>query len=136
MHQVFRLLILSSFSKANARPLTNPTGNDFFQPLKCATADKQNVSRIDLDKVLMRMFATTLRRHIYNRAFDNLQQSLLDALARNISGDRWVVRLSRNFVNFIHKHNARLGSSYVEIGSLKQAQQDVFDIFPNVSSFG
>ena len=45
-----------------------------------AAADEQDVRRVDLEELLVRMLAAALRRHVGDRAFENLQQRLLHAL--------------------------------------------------------
>src|SRR4029078_8735110 len=45
-----------------------------------AAANEQDVGRVDLEELLVRMLAPALRGHIGDGAFENLQQRLLDAL--------------------------------------------------------
>jgi hypothetical protein len=56
-----------------------------------AAAHEQDVRGVDLEKFLVRMLATTLRRHRRDRAFNDLQERLLHALARHIADDRRVL---------------------------------------------
>ena len=44
-------------------------------------ADEQDVGRVDLEELLVRVLAAALRRHVRDRAFEDLQQRLLNALA-------------------------------------------------------
>ena len=67
--------------------LADPLGDDLLQPLERATADEEDVARVDLDVFLMRVLAAALRRHIGDRALDDLEQRLLHALAGDIAGD-------------------------------------------------
>jgi hypothetical protein len=46
--------------------------HNLIQPLKSATTDKENISRIDLNKVLVGMFASPLRWNISDSALNNL----------------------------------------------------------------
>jgi hypothetical protein len=66
--------------------------NDLLQAIERAAADEQDVGRVDLQEVLVRVLATALRRHAGHRAFDQLQQGLLHPFARDIAGDRWGCR--------------------------------------------
>jgi hypothetical protein len=49
--------------------------DDLFEPAKRTAADEQDVRRVDLQEFLLRMLATTLRRHRCNRALDQLEQA-------------------------------------------------------------
>ena len=64
----------------------------------------------------MRMLATALRRHRRNRAFNDLQQGLLHALARHIADDRWVLGLAADLVDLIDIDNAALGPLDIIVG--------------------
>ena len=59
----------------------------FSSPDKRAAADEEDVRRINDRELLVRMLAAALRRNIGDGAFEQLQQRLLDALARNVAGD-------------------------------------------------
>ena len=82
------------------------------------------------------MLAATLRRNRSHRTFENLEQGLLHTLARNVAGNRRVLGFARNLVDFIDVDDARLGALDVEIGSLKQLQKNVFDVFADVARLG
>src|SRR5438105_8040623 len=84
----------------------------------------------------MGMLAPALGRNVGNCALDELQQRLLDALARNIAGDRRVVTLAGDLVDLVDVDDAALGSRDVEVSRLDQAQQNVLDIFANIAGFG
>ena len=45
--------------------------DDFFQPSKSATADKQNVGGVNMEELLLRMFPAALRGNIGYRTFNN-----------------------------------------------------------------
>src|SRR3546814_9601699 len=68
--------------------------DDLFQAGKGAARDEQYVGRIDLQKFLLGMLAPALRRHARGRAFHQLEQRLLHALARYVAGDRKSTRLN------------------------------------------
>ncbi len=84
----------------------------------------------------MRMLASALRRDVRNRAFEDLQQRLLDAFARHIASDGGVLVLAANLVDFIDVDDAGLGARHIAVGGLQQLQNDIFDIFADVSGFG
>src|SRR5690606_28866575 len=58
--------------------------NDLLEPGERAAADEQDVRRIDLQELLLRMLAPALRRHRGDRALDELQERLLHALAGDV----------------------------------------------------
>ena len=82
------------------------------------------------------MLAATLRRHGGNRAFHDLQQRLLHAFARHVTRDRRVVGLAADLVHFVDIDDAALGAFDVVVGGLKQFQNDVLDVFADVTGFG
>src|SRR5205085_11091267 len=69
-------------------------GNDLLEARERTAADEQDVGRIDLQELLLRMLAATLRRNRRRRAFHELQKRLLDALAGHVARDRRIVRLA------------------------------------------
>src|SRR2546423_12240053 len=73
----------------------------FLETDKSAPTNEQDVAGIDREELLMRMLASTLRRHIGDRPFQNLQQRLLHAFTGNVSCDRRVLVFSANLVDFI-----------------------------------
>src|SRR5450756_3032316 len=83
------------------RALPYPLLDDPVQAVERPTADKQDVCGVDLDEVLVRVLATTLRWHIGERAFEDLEQGLLHALAGDIARDRRVVRLAGDLVDLV-----------------------------------
>src|SRR5205823_9335303 len=102
--------------EADAHVVTSePLLDVVFQALEGATADKEDVRRVDLEEVLVGMFAAALRRHVGHAAFDNLQKSLLHALAGNVPGDARVVALTRNLVDLIDVDDPALGFLDIEI---------------------
>ena len=82
------------------------------------------------------MLAAALRRHGGGGAFHDLEKGLLHAFARHVAGDRRVVRLAADLVDFIDIHDSTLGAFDVVIAGLQQFQDDVFHILPHVTGFG
>src|SRR5206468_4350882 len=66
-----------------------------------AAADEQDIAGVDLEELLVRMLASALRRDVGDRAFEDLQQRLLDALARDVTGDRGVLVLPADLVHLV-----------------------------------
>jgi len=100
---------------------------------KSATADKQNVPRVNLQILLLRMFASALRRHACNGSFQNLEQGLLNAFTGDIACNRDIFRLSRNLIDFVNIDNPALCARNVAIRRLDQIEQNVFNVFADVA---
>jgi len=65
-----------------------------------STADKENLLGADLDVFLVRMLATALGRDVARRALEDFEQRLLHPFAAHIAGDRDVVGLAPDLVDF------------------------------------
>ena len=82
------------------------------------------------------MLAAAGRRHVGNRAFQNLQQRLLHAFAADIPGDGRIFAATGNFIDFIHIYNAAFRFFHIVIRRLNQAKQNILHILAHVSRFG
>ena len=111
-------------------------GDDFFKPRESAAADEQDVGRVDLQEFLLRMLASALRRHGGDGAFHDLQERLLHAFARHVAGDRRIVGLARNLVDFVDIDDAALRALDVIVRRLKKLENDVFDILADIARLG
>src|SRR5690606_9128046 len=109
--------------------------DDFFQPSKGASNNEQDVSGVELNEILMRMLASTLRWYCGDGTFENLQQSLLNAFTGNVSGDRRVLALARNLVDLVKVNNASIGLLDIIVSSLEQLEEDIFSVLTHVPSF-
>src|SRR5262249_12682716 len=59
--------------------------NELLDAAKSAAADEQDVRRVDLNELLLRVLAPALGRDIGHRAFDDFQQRLLHAFAADVA---------------------------------------------------
>src|SRR5713226_8670696 len=118
------------------RPLAGTALDNFFQPHKGASTDEQDVGRVHRSEFLMGMLATALRRNIGDCAFQNLQQSLLDAFPGDIARNRRVFVLLRDLVDLIYIDDALLGFGYISVGRLEQLEDDIFDVLSDVACLG
>ena len=84
----------------------------------------------------MRVLASALRRHVGNRALDDLQQRLLHALAGDVARDRRVVALAGDLVDLVDVDDAALGALDVVVGRLDEVQEDVLDVLADVAGLG
>ena len=111
-------------------------GNQFFQPGKSSATDKEDVGGIDVDEFLLRVFASALRRHGSNRAFNQFEQGLLHALTRYVTSNRQILALARDFVDFVNVDDAFFSASHVVVAVHQQFLHDGFHVFTNVAGFG
>ena len=116
--------------------LADAPADDLLQPDKSPAADEQDVRGIDGREFLVRMLASALRRNVGDRAFQNLQQSLLHAFARDIAGDRRILVLAADLVDFVDIDDALLGAADIAVGGLQQLEDDVLDVLADVAGFG
>ena len=84
----------------------------------------------------MWMFAASLWRHVTHCAFQNFQQGLLHTLTRHVAGNGYILGLAPDFVYFIHVNDAAFGLFHIVVGCLKEAQNNVFNVFADISRFG
>ena len=79
------------------------------------------------------MLAPALRRNAAYRTFQNLQESLLHALAGHVARYRHVIRLRRYLVDFIDIDDAAFGEFDVAVGVLEEVAHEVFDVLAYVA---
>ena len=82
------------------------------------------------------MLAAALGRNAGDRAFDELQQRLLHALAGDIAGDGRILRLAADLVDFVDIDDAALGALHVVVGALEELEDDVLHVLAHVTGFG
>lgn len=84
----------------------------------------------------MGVLAPALRWNRGNRAFEDLEESLLDTLAGDVTGDGGVLRLARHLVDLVDIDDSLLCPGHVVIGGLKQLEEDVLHILTDVAGLG
>src|SRR5437667_9826642 len=114
----------------------NTPAHQLFQSDERAAANEQDVGRIDLKEFLLSLLAAAFWRYARHRSFDNLKQRLLYTLAGNIASDRRIVALARDLVDFVDVNDAALTPLDIVIGVLQQREDDIFNVFADVPSFG
>ena len=96
------------------------TLGDFpLDAIEGATTDKQDVPRVYMNILLIRMLTSTLGRHIHNRTLQQFQKSLLHTFATDITGDGWIIALTGYLVNLVDEHDTTLGSLHIVISHLQ-----------------
>ena len=127
----FLFVPVEAHGLAAQAPLDDP-----LQAHKGAAADEKDIGGIDLGKLLVRVLASALGRNVGHRPFKNLQQRLLHAFTGNIAGDRRVLVLAGNLVDFVDINDSLLGPLHVAAGGLDQLQDHVLDVLADVAGLG
>src|SRR5690606_2547147 len=117
-------------------PLADPVGDDVLEPGEGAGADEEDVRGVELDELLVGVLAPTLGLYRRHRALEDLEEGLLDALARHVAGDGGVLRLAADLVDLVDVDDALLGPLDVVVGGLQELEEDVLDVFAHVPGFG
>src|SRR5215204_7610715 len=84
----------------------------------------------------MRVFASSLGWNAGDRAFEDLEQSLLNALTGDVAGYGRVIRLACDLVDLVNIYNAGLGLLHVEVGGLYEFEENVLDVLADVAGLG
>ena len=130
-------ILLGGHVAAEADALAVGAGlDDLLDAVEGAAADEQDVGGIHLQELLMGVLASALGGHVGHGAFQDLQQCLLDTLARDVPGDGGVLALPGDLVDLVHVDDAPLSQLNVVVGGLHQAQQDVLHVVAHVTGFG
>src|SRR5580658_5565755 len=108
-------------------------GDDLFEASKGAAAHEQDVGGVYLHELLLRMLAAALRRYRGDGAFHDLEERLLHAFARHVAGDRGIVGLAADLVDFVDIDDAALGPLHIVVGRLKQLENDVLDVLADIA---
>src|SRR5258708_2945907 len=144
LQKVLRLQVLQSLGDGLALDLevrsAKPYGaaadappDNLLQAVERAAADEEDVRRVDLDEILVRVLAPALGRYVGDGALEDLQQRLLDALAAHVACDRRVVRLARDLVDLVDVDDSALRAADVEVGRLDEPEQDVLDVLADAA---
>ena len=103
--------------------------------IKSTTTDKEDISCIDMDIILIRVLSSSLWRNVDHCSFQKFQQALLYTLTTYITGNRRIIALTCNLIYLINKDNTPFSGSYIIIGYLEQSAQDALYILTHVTSF-
>jgi hypothetical protein len=106
------------------------------EPDESPAHDEQDVGRIDLEELLVRVLATALRRHVRHRPLENLEQRLLHAFARDVARDRRVLVLAADLVDLVDVDDPLLRLLDVAAGRLEQLENDVLDVLADIPGLG
>ena len=84
----------------------------------------------------MRVLAPAAGRHGGRRSLDDLEQCLLDALTRDVAGDRRVLRLATDLVDLVDVDDALLSALDVAVGGLDELEEDVLHVLADIPRLG
>ena len=122
LHQVGRINLLHALHVIVADGVRIQTlCNLLFDAIKSTSTNKENVASINVNVILIRMFAASLWRNVHHRSFEQLKHSLLHALAAHIARNARVIALAGNFIYLINKDNAAFCTLHIEVSLLQQA---------------
>ena len=92
--------VLVTAAEADHLP-AQPLADDLLEADERAAADEQDVGRVDLEVLLLGVLAPPLRRHVGDGPLEQLEQGLLDPLARDVAGDRDVLAGLADLVDLV-----------------------------------
>ena len=118
------------------RVAAEAAADDVLEADKCAAYDEEDLLGVDLDVFLLWVFAAALGRDAADCAFENFEERLLHTFAGNIAGDRNIFRFASDFVDFVDIDDAAFGAGDIEVGGLKETQDDVFHILTDIAGLG
>ena len=107
-----------------------------FYAIEGTTTDEKNVIGVEMHIVLIGMLASTLWRNVYDRTFQQFEQTLLYTLTRNIACDTWIVTLAGYLVYFINKNNATFSCGLIVVSYLQQAGENALHILTHITRLG
>lgn len=107
-----------------------------FNSREGAAADEEDVRRVHLNVLLLGVLSTALGRDIRDRAFEHLEQRLLHAFAGDVARDAHVAGASGDLVDFIDVNDSALSGFEIEVGALKESEEDVLNIFADIAGLG
>ena len=84
----------------------------------------------------MRVLAPAAGRHGGRRPLNDLEQGLLDALTRDVAGDRRVLRLATDLVDLVDVDDALLSALDVAVGGLDELEKDVLHVLADIPRLG
>src|SRR5699024_9160089 len=68
--------------------------NNIFHTVERSAEDEENICRVDLDRLLVRMLASALRRYTCSSSFKNFKERLLHAFTGYVSRNRSIFAIS------------------------------------------
>ena len=139
-HQLVALelaVVRSLVAAAEADHLpAQPLADDLLEADERPAADEQDVGRVDLEVLLLGVLAAPLGRDVGDGPLEQLQEGLLDALARDVAGDRDVLAGLADLVDLVDVDDPALGGGDVEVGRPDELEDQVLDVLADVAGLG
>jgi hypothetical protein len=107
--------------------------NDLIEAVKCTAYNEEDIGRIDLDALFVRMLSSALRWNISYSALKNLKECLLDAFTAYVTCDRDILGLLSDLIDLVDIYDACLGTLDVIISCNNKLQEDILNVFTDVS---
>ena len=107
--------------------------HNLLKAYESSAANEKNLLGIDLDVLLVWVFAAALRRHIADGSFKNFQERLLHTLTGDVACNADILCLASDFVDLVNINDAHFGALDVVVGILEEPQNNVFNILANVA---
>src|SRR5437773_879960 len=81
------LLLAPNFGPETHGVLVYAPSDDLFKAIEGTATNEEDIPSVNVDKALLRVFASAFRRDACECAFQNLQQCLLHTFTRDVTGD-------------------------------------------------
>ena len=126
-------MLFSSEPEASGATPQAPLDN-ILDARERAGRDEEDAGSVNLQELLVGVLASARGRHGGDRALNDLQERLLDALAGHVARDRGVLGLAADLVDLVDVDDALLSLLDVTIGLLNEAQENVLHVLADVAS--
>ena len=107
-----------------------------FDTFKSAATDEEDITGVDMNKLLIRMLASSLRRYVHNRSFEHLQQALLHSFSAHVTRDGHILALAGYLIDLIDEDDTSLSLGDVVFGILQQTDEDGLHVFAYITGLG
>ncbi len=107
-----------------------------FYTVKCSSANEENILGVYGYHLLVGVLASSLRRYVHDRSFQQFQQTLLYTFTTYVAGYRRIVAFAGYLVYLVYEHYASLCCFHIVIRRLQQAGKYAFDIFAHIAGLG
>ena len=98
-----------------------------------STTDEEDVLCVHLCVVLVRVLASALGGYVDHRAFEELEESLLHALAADVARDAGVVRLAGYLVDLVDEDDTALRLGHIVVGHLQESREDALHVLADIA---
>jgi hypothetical protein len=130
-------VVLGADVGAEAEPLlARAPLHEVLDAVEGAAADEEDVGGVDLDVLLLVVLLAAARSDVGARAFDDLEQRLLYALAAHVARGAGRIALARDLVDLVDVDDAALGLLHVVVGGVEQVLDDVLHVLAHVAGLG